>query len=38
MARYEKEMRPYLSNEAKHDLTIRLWIQMIDEVRASRIL
>lgn len=38
MARYEIEMRPYLSNEAKHDLTIRLWIRMIDEAKASRTL
>ncbi len=24
--RYEKELRPYLSNEARHDLTLSLWI------------
>ena len=36
MARYKEEMRPYLSQEAKHDLTVQLWVQMIQEVRASR--
>ncbi|MCU1276245.1 MAG: hypothetical protein JWO48_3676 [Bryobacterales bacterium] len=35
MALYEEEMRPYLSNEAKHDLTMQLWVQMIQEVRPS---
>jgi Nucleotidyltransferase of unknown function (DUF6036) len=25
--RYEKEMRPYLANEARHDLTLKLWIE-----------
>lgn len=24
--RYEKEMRPYLANETRHDLTLKLWI------------
>jgi uncharacterized nucleotidyltransferase DUF6036 len=24
--RYEKEMRPYLANEARHDLTLNLWL------------
>jgi hypothetical protein len=24
--RYEKELRPYLANEARHDLTIKLWL------------
>ncbi len=24
--RYQKELRPYLSNEARHDLTLSLWI------------
>jgi hypothetical protein len=25
--RYEKELRPYLSNEAKHDLTLEIWFE-----------
>lgn len=25
--RYEKEMRPYLANEARHDLTLKLWLE-----------
>jgi hypothetical protein len=24
--RYEKELRPYLANESRHDLTLKLWI------------
>jgi hypothetical protein len=24
--RYERELRPYLSNEARHDLTLNLWV------------
>ena len=24
--RYEKELRPYLANEARHDLTLDLWV------------
>jgi uncharacterized nucleotidyltransferase DUF6036 len=24
--RYEKELRPYLANEARHDLSLRLWL------------
>ncbi len=24
--RYEKELRPYLANEGRHDLTLKLWI------------
>jgi hypothetical protein len=26
--RYEKELRPYLSNEEKHDLTLKLWMEL----------
>lgn len=26
LARYREELRPYLSNEARHDLTIELWV------------
>ena len=25
--RYEKELRPYLANETRHDLTLKLWIE-----------
>lgn len=25
--RYEKELRPYLANEPRHDLTLRLWLE-----------
>jgi hypothetical protein len=25
--RYEKELRPYLANEKRHDLTLRLWLE-----------
>lgn len=31
--RYEKELRPYLSNPAREDLTLRLWLEMIEEER-----
>jgi hypothetical protein len=24
--RYRRELRPYLSNEARHDLTLALWL------------
>jgi hypothetical protein len=27
LARYREELRPYLSNEARHDLTIDLWVE-----------
>lgn len=27
LARYRGELRPYLSNEARHDLTIDLWVE-----------
>ena len=29
--RYRIEQRPYLANEEKHDLTLRLWIDMLTE-------
>lgn len=29
--RYEKELRPYLANENRHDLTLKLWIEIFDE-------
>jgi hypothetical protein len=25
--RYQRELRPYLVNEARHDLTLRLWLE-----------
>ena len=25
--RYEKELRPYLANEQRHDLTLKLWLE-----------
>ena len=28
--RYEKELRPYLANQAKHDLTLNLWIDIFE--------
>jgi hypothetical protein len=28
--RYEKELRPYLANVARHDLTLRLWIEIFE--------
>lgn len=31
--RYEKELRPYLANPSKEDLTLRLWIEAIEEER-----
>lgn len=33
--RYEKEMRPYLANPSKEDLTLRLWIEAIEEERGG---
>jgi|SRR5581483_4429076 len=29
--RYERELRPYLGNPAREDLTLRLWIEAIEE-------
>ena len=26
--RYKKELRPYLANEDRHDLTVKLWIEI----------
>ena len=28
-ARYRKELRPYLANTDRHDLTMRLWLEML---------
>ena len=33
-ARYE-EMRPYLSNPDREDLTLRLWIEAIEEAQKG---
>ena len=32
-ARYTTELRPYVSNPNRSDLTMRLWIDMIEETR-----
>lgn len=32
-SRYRTELRPYLSNPEKHDLTLKLWVDMIQEER-----
>jgi hypothetical protein len=29
--RYKKELRPYLANEARHDLTVELWLDICFE-------
>ncbi len=31
--RYRLELRPYLAHEERHDLTMRLWIEMLSEAR-----
>ena len=28
--RYEKELRPYLANVARHDLTLKLWLEIFE--------
>lgn len=33
--RYERELRPYLGNPAREDLTLRLWVEAIEEERNS---
>ena len=33
--RYEKELRPCLTNEARHDLTLKLWIETCFEASSS---
>lgn len=33
--RYEQEMRPYLATQEREDLTLKLWIEMIEEVQQS---
>jgi hypothetical protein len=34
--RYEAEMRPYLANVARHDLTLKLWMEAISEERQQK--
>jgi hypothetical protein len=34
--RYREELRPYLGNPAREDLTLDLWVETIEERRASR--
>jgi hypothetical protein len=34
--RYQKELRPYLGNPEREDLTLKLWIEIIEEERSSR--
>ncbi|MGH9837608.1 MAG: DUF6036 family nucleotidyltransferase [Blastocatellia bacterium] len=34
--RYEKELRPYLGNPAREDLTLRLWLEAIEEERSEK--
>ena len=33
--RYQKELRPYLANVERHDLTVRLWVEMLQEISGS---
>lgn len=33
--RYEDEMRPYLANAEREDLTLKFWIEMIEELQTS---
>jgi hypothetical protein len=30
--RYYREMRPYLIDTSRHDLTVKLWVEIIDDV------
>lgn len=34
-ARYEKELRPLLANPDREDLTLRLWLEAIEEERSK---
>ncbi len=34
--RYDKELRPILGNPQREDLTLALWIEIIEEVNARR--
>lgn len=33
--RYREELRPYLGNTERHDLTMRLWLEMLSEAQRS---
>jgi hypothetical protein len=33
--RYQKELRPYLGNPEREDLTLKLWMEAIQEERDS---
>lgn len=33
--RYQKELRPFLGNPQREDLTLRLWIEAVEEERAE---
>lgn len=33
--RYEKELRPYLGNPEREDLTLRLWVESVEEEREQ---
>jgi hypothetical protein len=33
--RYTAELRPYIGNPTRHDLTLELWIEMITEEQSS---
>jgi hypothetical protein len=35
LGRYQKELRPYLGNPKREDPTLKLWIEAIEEDRAS---
>ena len=35
--RYQKELRPSLGNPEREDLTLRLWIEAIEEERGTRL-
>jgi hypothetical protein len=34
--RYESEMRPYLTDTSRHDLTVRLWVEIVATASAGR--
>ncbi len=31
--RYKTELRPYLSNEERHDTTLKVWLEYFEELR-----
>ena len=34
--RYDREMRPYLVDPGRHDLTVKLWVEIIESIARSR--